>query len=108
MGGYNGGELASKLAVDTIENAFLTGEFRGPEDDAVPRRASELARASGLPRDDAAELLRSAHGRVKTALVMHLHGVNQLGAEDILAKTGGRLTALCEWTPQGSKKVAGG
>ena len=45
MGGYNGGEIASKLAVETIDHAFAEQEFAGPADDAVPRRASELARA---------------------------------------------------------------
>jgi protein phosphatase len=45
MGGYHGGEIASQLAVATIERAFTTQTFDGPEDDAIPRRASELARA---------------------------------------------------------------
>ena len=45
MGGYRGGEIASKLAVDTIARAFETQTFDGPEHDAIPRRASELARA---------------------------------------------------------------
>jgi serine/threonine protein phosphatase PrpC len=45
MGGYNGGEVASKLAVSTIERAFVTHTFDGPVDDALPRRASELVRA---------------------------------------------------------------
>lgn len=45
MGGYNGGEIASKLAVETIDQAFTEQKFFGPQDDAVPRRASELARA---------------------------------------------------------------
>ena len=45
MGGYRGGEIASKLAVSTIERAFVTKTFDGPADDAIPRRASELVRA---------------------------------------------------------------
>jgi len=45
MGGYNGGEIASKLAVQTIDQAFTEEKFAGPQDNAVPRRASELARA---------------------------------------------------------------
>jgi len=45
MGGYRGGEIASELAVSTIGRAFATNTFDGPEDDAIPRRASELARA---------------------------------------------------------------
>jgi protein phosphatase len=45
MGGYRGGEIASQLAVTTIERAFMTKHFDGPEHDSIPRRASELARA---------------------------------------------------------------
>jgi protein phosphatase len=45
MGGYRGGEIASALAVKTIEEAFRKTSFEGPEHDSIPRRASELARA---------------------------------------------------------------
>jgi serine/threonine protein phosphatase PrpC len=45
MGGYRGGEIASKLAVTTLERAFTTKNFEGPAHDSIPRRASELARA---------------------------------------------------------------
>jgi protein phosphatase len=45
MGGYRGGEIASKIAVETIEKAFAEEHVEGQADAAVPRRASELARA---------------------------------------------------------------
>jgi protein phosphatase len=45
MGGYRGGEIASQLAVATIERAFSTKRFDGPQHDTIPPRASELARA---------------------------------------------------------------
>jgi PPM family protein phosphatase len=45
MGGYRGGELASNLAVKTIDEAFQTGHFQGHAHESIPRRASELARA---------------------------------------------------------------
>ena len=45
MGGYRGGEIASQLAVRTIERAFSTKSFDGPAHDTIPPRASELARA---------------------------------------------------------------
>lgn len=45
MGGYRGGEIASELAVRTLEHAFKTRTFDGPAHDALPTRASELARA---------------------------------------------------------------
>jgi serine/threonine protein phosphatase PrpC len=45
MGGYEGGQLASSLAVDTIREAFTSDEFSGQteSDTAVPRRGRELA-----------------------------------------------------------------
>jgi protein phosphatase len=43
MGGYAGGDLASKLAVDAIESMFRERRFpEGSEDARRPRRASEL------------------------------------------------------------------
>jgi len=45
MGGYRGGEIASQLAVTTIDRAFATKSFDGPVHDTIPPRASELARA---------------------------------------------------------------
>ena len=51
MGGYRGGEVASKLAVSTIEDAFTMRHFEGPEHDSIPPRASELARAIQMAND---------------------------------------------------------
>jgi protein phosphatase len=45
MGGYAGGEIASKLAVDTVETAFKENAFRGRIEEALPRRGEELALA---------------------------------------------------------------
>jgi protein phosphatase len=45
MGGHRGGELASSLAVKTIEEAFASGNFEGKPHEGVPPDASELARA---------------------------------------------------------------
>jgi serine/threonine protein phosphatase PrpC len=44
MGGYAAGEIASQLTVDTLRDAFASGEF-GALDDAFPRRGAELAAA---------------------------------------------------------------
>jgi protein phosphatase len=45
MGGYAGGDHASKLSVETIVDAFRTNSFEGKEHPDLPRDASELARA---------------------------------------------------------------
>jgi protein phosphatase len=47
MGGHRGGEVASSLAIDTLEDAFSRSAFEGQveSDENVPRRARELASA---------------------------------------------------------------
>jgi protein phosphatase len=45
MGGYKGGELASKTAVATIEAAYKARSFDGPPHNGVPSDATDLARA---------------------------------------------------------------
>jgi protein phosphatase len=45
MGGYAGGEVASRTAVESIEEAFRLDHFDQPAYPNVPRRASELAQA---------------------------------------------------------------
>lgn len=45
MGGYAGGELASRLAVDTIIEAFKASAFEGPAHAELSQDGSELARA---------------------------------------------------------------
>lgn len=51
MGGYQGGEIASALAVKTIEHAFRTGDFAAEAHDNIPVRGSELARAIQMAND---------------------------------------------------------
>lgn len=45
MGGYAGGEIASELAVRSIEKAFTANAFDGEPHQGLPEKASELARA---------------------------------------------------------------
>lgn len=45
MGGYAGGEVASALTVELIEQAFTSQKFEGPTYNNVPRRGAEVARA---------------------------------------------------------------
>ncbi|MBK9263816.1 MAG: serine/threonine-protein phosphatase [Polyangiaceae bacterium] len=45
MGGYAGGEVASALTVELIEQAFTTQKFDGPTYNNVPRRGAEVARS---------------------------------------------------------------
>jgi protein phosphatase len=51
MGGYNGGEIASSLAVETIGRAFSSKSFAGEAHATIPWRASELARAIQMAND---------------------------------------------------------
>jgi protein phosphatase len=48
MGGHAGGDVASKMAVDTIAQAFKSGEFGGEGYPDVPKRGAELALAIQL------------------------------------------------------------
>jgi protein phosphatase len=51
MGGHAGGEIASKIAVDTIGAAFKANTFAGERYANVPRRGSELALAVQMAND---------------------------------------------------------
>ncbi len=42
MGGYAGGDIASRIAVDTISETFRTKSFTGKPNPARPRRGNEL------------------------------------------------------------------
>jgi len=45
MGGHRGGEIASKLAVDTMAKAFETNVFQGPLQEELTDVATDLARS---------------------------------------------------------------
>jgi serine/threonine protein phosphatase PrpC len=51
MGGHAGGEIASKIAVDVIGEAFKLSRFTGDRYANVPRRGSELALAVQLANE---------------------------------------------------------
>jgi len=65
MGGHKGGEVASRLAVETIQRSFEEGDFDEPPYPDVPRRGSELATAiqrANKVVNDAAQADRSLMG----------------------------------------------
>ena len=57
----------------------------------VDRAVRVVETATGLPRASAVILLRRAHGRVKTAIVMHHLGLSRQEAEARLTRCGGRV-----------------
>ncbi len=59
----------------------------------VDRGTRIIQTVTGLSRDDAARLLSTAQGRVKTALVMHARKVDCSQAGQMLLKAGGRLAS---------------
>ncbi len=61
MGGYAGGEIASELAVRTLEKAFANNEFEGDPHHGIPVAASELAR--GIQAANAAILDKAESDR---------------------------------------------
>ena len=64
MGGYEGGQLASQLAVQTISNAYRSSSFDGPAHENVAVHASELARAIQMAN---AAVLETAKAQPKLA-----------------------------------------
>lgn len=59
MGGYQGGEIASALAVKTIEHAFRSNSFDADPHTNIPSRASELARAIQMANEAILEKAQS-------------------------------------------------
>ena len=62
----------------------------------VDRGARMIATVTGVDRQEAFRLLEAADGRVKTAIVMHLRGVDRATAEDLLARHAGRVRDVLE------------
>ena len=71
----------------------------------VDRGIRVLQSQTGLPRTQAAELLREARGHVKSALVMHWRGVDYATGRDLLDQAGGRVANVVDRQafPNGSK-----
>jgi PPM family protein phosphatase len=64
MGGYAGGDFASKLAVDTMMDAFRANTFEGPVHEDLPREASDLARAIQTANSAIGEEAQKQHALV--------------------------------------------
>lgn len=60
----------------------------------VDRGARIIQAVTGLSRESALELLERANGRVKTALVMHVKGVDASVAQQLLARVDGHLDRI--------------
>lgn len=60
----------------------------------VDRGTRIIQTVTGLSRKEAGDLLASAKGRVKTALVMHAREVDRAAAEELLSVAGGKLAQL--------------
>jgi len=62
----------------------------------VDRGTRIVQKVTGLSRDESANLLSAAHGRVKTALVMHARGVSREQAQQLLAESKGGMAMLLD------------
>jgi N-acetylmuramic acid 6-phosphate etherase len=60
------------------------------------RGARIISTLTGLPREEALELLRRADGHVKSAIIMHRRGVPLERARNLLEKADGKLRAALE------------
>jgi N-acetylmuramic acid 6-phosphate etherase len=95
---------AQKIVLNTISTAAMIAlgkTYRNRMVDVVASNAKLRARAQRLIAEltgaaDAATLLDAAGGRVKTAVVMELRGVDRATAERLLNDAGGRLAVLID------------
>ncbi|MDP6797855.1 MAG: N-acetylmuramic acid 6-phosphate etherase [Candidatus Krumholzibacteria bacterium] len=97
---------AQKMTLNMISTAamVLTGKVYGnlmvdlrPLSDKLVERSRGMVMAlTDLKYDEARELLSSAEGRVKTALLMHWAGLGFEEAEEKLRNSGGILRTACD------------
>ena len=94
---------ATKLVLNTITTLAMVRlgkvygnlmvDLRASNQKLWDRGARIVATVTGLPRDDAMDLLRRAGGHVKVAVVMHYRSVGEDEAKALLAAAGGVLRA---------------
>ncbi len=92
---------ATKLVLNMISTAVMIrlGYVYGnlmvnvqPTNQKLTARAERIIRqATGTTAERAAELLKAADGKVRTAIVMHNKKVSREEAEQLLARSGGRV-----------------
>lgn len=92
---------ATKLALNTISTTLMIRSGRVYQNLMVDVRATNaklrdragriISTLTGLPRDQAIDLLDRAGGSVKTAVVMHCRSLARADAERLLAERRGRL-----------------
>ena len=92
---------ATKLVLNTISTLAMVRlgkvyqnlmvDLRASNQKLRDRAARIVTTITGLPREEATDLLRSADGHVKLALVMHGRGVGVDDARRILDRSGGAI-----------------
>ncbi len=101
---------ATKLALNTISTTLMIRAGRVYENLMVDVRATNaklrdraariVATLTGLARRESFDLLDSADGSAKTAIVMHRRGVDRPSAEALLAAAHGRLEEAIGAAPE--------
>jgi N-acetylmuramic acid 6-phosphate etherase len=97
---------ATKLVLNTISTLAMVQlgkvygnlmvDLRATNQKLWDRGARIISTLTGLPRDEAMQLLRRADGHVKAAVVMHERRVELDEARRLLDRAGGRLRAALE------------
>ncbi|MEM9417500.1 MAG: N-acetylmuramic acid 6-phosphate etherase [Planctomycetota bacterium] len=95
---------ATKLALNMITTTTMVQlgktwgnlmvDVRATNDKLTDRAQRILMQQLGIDRDTAAELLESADGRVKLALVMHRKGLDAEAAQALIDEHGGKLRPI--------------
>ena len=97
---------ATKLALNTISTTLMVRKGKVYENLMIDVKATNnklrdrasriIENLTGLNRERSFELLTFAGGSVKTAVVMHKHGLSQKDAETVLRVSGYRLDTVLE------------
>ncbi|MGR3176743.1 MAG: N-acetylmuramic acid 6-phosphate etherase [Candidatus Anammoxibacter sp.] len=97
---------ATKLALNTISTTLmirsgkvyenLMVDVRATNDKLRDRAARIITTLTGLSRKESFELLTSADGSTKTAVVMHLCHTSRVNAESLLKECGNRLDMVLD------------
>ena len=95
---------ATKLVLNTLTTGAmirlgktygnLMVDLRAWNDKLIDRSRRIVMETTGLPRDEAREVLDAAGGRVKTAIVMARRGVSSDEADRLIAEHQGRLRGI--------------
>ena len=86
------------IGIDKVYDNLMVDVSSGVNAKLIDRGTRLVEELTGVGYTAARQLLELAGGRVKTAVVMHAHGIKRAEAEDTLERCSGKLRAALERT----------